>query len=80
MQRLTLVSLLVIFHNITQERIHGSRWSLLLQVQRLALLSLLAVFQDILPAYRIRNPTEKELQVRVQGLRCMTCAAVPMGA
>ena len=38
-----------------------------MQVQRLALLSLLAVFQDILPAYRIRPPTEKELQVRVQG-------------
>lgn len=32
---------------------------------RLALLSLLAIFQDILPAYRIRLPTESELQVRV---------------
>ena len=60
----------------TTSRIRDSRWSLLLQVQRLALLSLLAVFQDILPAYRIRPPTGKELQVRVQGLRCMRCAAV----
>lgn len=32
---------------------------------RLGLLSLLAIFQDILPAYRIRLPTEAELGVRV---------------
>ncbi|KAL3801705.1 hypothetical protein ACHAW5_010045 [Stephanodiscus triporus] len=32
---------------------------------RLALLSLLAIFQDILPAYRLRLPTESELSVRV---------------
>jgi len=32
---------------------------------RLALLSLLAIFQDILPAYRIRLPTESEMNVRV---------------
>ncbi len=32
---------------------------------RLALLSLLAIFQDILPAYRIRLPTEAEMSVRV---------------
>mmetsp|Transcript_16572 Transcript_16572/g.29905 ORF Transcript_16572/g.29905 Transcript_16572/m.29905 type:complete len:775 (+) Transcript_16572:149-2473(+) len=32
---------------------------------RLALLSLLAIFQDILPSYRIRLPTEAEMNVRV---------------
>ena len=32
---------------------------------RMGLLSLLAIFQDILPAYRIRLPTEAELGVRV---------------
>ncbi|GIL93115.1 hypothetical protein Vretifemale_20565 [Volvox reticuliferus] len=32
---------------------------------RLALLSLFAVFKDILPGYRIRPPTEKELEVKV---------------
>ena len=32
---------------------------------RLALLSLLAIFQDILPSYRIRLPTESEMDVRV---------------
>lgn len=35
------------------------------QVARLAMLSLLAVFKDILPGYRIRLPTEKELEVPV---------------
>jgi hypothetical protein len=35
------------------------------QVQRLAMVTLLAVFKDILPGYRIRPPTEKELQVKV---------------
>ncbi|GLC45484.1 hypothetical protein PLESTB_000319100 [Pleodorina starrii] len=32
---------------------------------RLALLSLFAVFKDILPGYRIRPPSEKELEVKV---------------
>lgn len=32
---------------------------------RLGLLSLMAIFQDILPTYRIRLPTESEMQVRV---------------
>ncbi len=36
-----------------------------MQVSRLAMLSLLAVFKDILPGYRIRLPTEKELEVPV---------------
>ena len=35
------------------------------QVARLAMLTLLAVFKDILPGYRIRLPTEKELEVPV---------------
>ena len=35
------------------------------QVARLAMLSLLAVFKDILPGYRIRMPTEKELEIAV---------------
>ena len=35
------------------------------QIVRLALLSLLAVFRDILPGYRIRLPTEKELAMPV---------------
>ena len=35
------------------------------QVQNLAMLSLLAVFRDILPTYRIRLPTEKELTIKV---------------
>ncbi|GAX79807.1 hypothetical protein CEUSTIGMA_g7247.t1 [Chlamydomonas eustigma] len=35
------------------------------QVSRLALLSLLAVFRDIIPGYRIRPPTDQELQVKV---------------
>ena len=34
-------------------------------VQRLALLSEVAVLRDVLPAYRIRLPTEKELQMQV---------------
>jgi hypothetical protein len=38
-----------------------------LQVSRLAMLSLLAVFKDIIPGYRIRLPTEKELEVKVCG-------------
>ncbi len=36
-----------------------------MQVSRLAMLSLLAVFKDTLPGYRIRLPTEKELEVPV---------------
>ena len=32
---------------------------------RLSLLSLLAVFKDVLPGYRIRLPTEKELAMPV---------------
>lgn len=36
-----------------------------LQIVRLAMLSLLAVFRDILPGYRIRLPTEKELAMPV---------------
>ncbi len=36
-----------------------------LQVARLALLSLFAVFKDIVPGYRIRPPSEKELEVKV---------------
>jgi len=32
---------------------------------RLAILSLLAIFQDILPSYRIRLPTEAEMNVKV---------------
>ena len=34
-------------------------------VQRLALLSMVAVLRDVLPAYRIRLPTEKELTMQV---------------
>lgn len=34
-------------------------------VQQLAILSVLAVFKDILPSYRIRLPTEKELSQKV---------------
>jgi len=34
-------------------------------IQQLATLSMLAVLQDILPSYRIRLPTEKELQQKV---------------
>ena len=36
-----------------------------LQVCKLAMLSLLAVFKDILPGYRIRLPTDKELEIPV---------------
>ena len=36
-----------------------------MQVARLAMLSLAAVFRDILPGYRIRPPTEKELAMAV---------------
>ena len=36
-----------------------------MQVARLAMLSLAAVFKDILPGYRIRAPTEKELAMPV---------------
>ena len=35
------------------------------QVRRLAQLSLLAVMRDIVPGYRVRLPTEKELAVPV---------------
>jgi nucleolar complex protein 3 len=35
------------------------------QIVRLAMLSLLAVFRDVLPGYRIRLPTEKELAMPV---------------
>ena len=35
------------------------------EVARLAALSLLLVFKDICPSYRIRPPTEKELQMKV---------------
>ncbi len=35
------------------------------QVARLALLSLLAVFRDVLPGYRIRPPSDKELAMPV---------------
>lgn len=35
------------------------------QVARLAMLSLAAVFKDILPGYKIRPPTEKELAMVV---------------
>ena len=34
-------------------------------VAQLAMVSLLAVFKDICPGYRIRLPTEKELEVKV---------------
>lgn len=34
-------------------------------IVKLGLLSLLAVFKDIIPGYRIRLPTEKELQMKV---------------
>ncbi|KAH9308919.1 hypothetical protein KI387_036830, partial [Taxus chinensis] len=34
-------------------------------ISRLALLSTLAVFKDIVPGYRVRLPTEKELQMKV---------------
>eukprot|EP00983_Pelagomonas_calceolata_P106904 1159283-Pelagomonas_calceolata.AAC.5 len=37
-----------------------------MQVSRLAMVSLLAVFKDIIPGYRIRPPTEKELEVKVR--------------
>jgi hypothetical protein len=33
------------------------------------MVTLLAVFKDVLPGYRIRPPTEKELQVKVGGGR-----------
>ncbi len=36
-----------------------------MQVRRLAQLSLLAVMRDIVPGYRIRLPTEKELAAPV---------------
>lgn len=36
-----------------------------MQIVRLAMLSLLAVFKDVLPGYRIRLPTEKELAMPV---------------
>lgn len=36
-----------------------------MQVSKLAMLSLLAVFKDILPGYRIRLPTEKEMDIPV---------------
>jgi Nucleolar complex-associated protein len=35
------------------------------QIVRLSMLSLLAVFKDVLPGYRIRLPTEKELAMPV---------------
>ncbi|KAL6761314.1 nucleolar complex-associated protein-domain-containing protein [Haematococcus lacustris] len=35
------------------------------QVQRLAMVTLLAVFKDVLPGYRIRPPSERELEVKV---------------
>jgi hypothetical protein len=35
------------------------------QVSRLAMLSLLAIFRDIIPGYRIRPPTEKELATQL---------------
>ncbi|MCL7039049.1 hypothetical protein MKW94_025299 [Papaver nudicaule] len=35
------------------------------EIVKLALLSLLAVFKDIIPGYRIRLPTEKELHITV---------------
>ena len=44
---------------------YGSHSHCFLQVARLAMLSLLAVFKDILPGYRIRLPTEKELEIPV---------------
>jgi hypothetical protein len=37
-----------------------------LAVQRIAIISELGVFQDILPDYRIRAPTQKELMVKVK--------------
>jgi len=36
------------------------------QVSRLAMVSLLAVFKDIIPGYRIRPPTDKEMEVKVR--------------
>ena len=36
-----------------------------MQIVRLSMLSLLAVFKDVLPGYRIRLPTEKELAMPV---------------
>lgn len=38
---------------------------MLVQVAKLAMLSLTAVFRDILPGYRIRLPTDKELAMPV---------------
>lgn len=35
------------------------------RVQELGMISLLAVFKDVLPSYRIRLPTEKELAQKV---------------
>ncbi len=35
------------------------------QIERLAMLSLAAVFKDILPGYKIRPPTDKELAMPV---------------
>ena len=34
-------------------------------IQRLALLSAVAVLRDLIPAYRIRPPTDKELKMQV---------------
>ncbi len=36
------------------------------QVSRLALLSLFAVFKDILPGYRVRPPTDKEMDIKAR--------------
>ena len=38
------------------------------QVARLAMLTLLAVFRDVLPGYRIRPPTDKELEMSVSAI------------
>ena len=35
-------------------------------IAQLAMLSLVAVFKDVCPGYRIRLPTEKELQTQVR--------------
>lgn len=35
------------------------------RVQELAMISLLAVFKDIMPTYRIRLPTDKEMAMKV---------------
>ena len=42
---------------------------LCVQVARLAMLSLLVVFRDLVPGYRIRPPSDKELEMNVSAAK-----------